>query len=168
VLKNLINRILHKLAYVMPGGYTIRVWLHKGRGVKIGSGVWISQFVYIDELHPEGVSIGDNCTIGLRTSIFTHFYWGRRKSVNGYKEVVLEKNVYVGPHCLILPGVRIGEGAVIKGGSVISRDVPPFTFWGPPPSGPLGRVTVPLTPGHSYDEFVKGLRPIRNKKADSS
>jgi acetyltransferase-like isoleucine patch superfamily enzyme len=164
MVRNLMNRILLKLAYVAPGGWNLRVWLHKRRGVRIGKNVWISQFVYIDELHPEGVNIGDNCTIGVRTSIFTHFYWGPRRAVNGYKEVVLEKNVYVGPHCLILPGVRIGEGSVIKGGSVVTSNVPSFTFWGPAPSSALGRVTVPLTPEHNYEEFVKGLRPMRSKK----
>lgn len=133
-------------------------------GAKIGKNVWISQFVYIDELHPEAVRIGDNCTIGLRTSIFTHFYWGPRKPNNGYAEVVIEKNVFVGPHCLILPNVRIGEGAVIKGGTVVTRDVPPFTFWGPPAAGPLGRVTVPLTPEHTYEEFVRGLKLIRKRE----
>jgi acetyltransferase-like isoleucine patch superfamily enzyme len=164
MFSNLFNRFLHKLAYIMPGGYTLRVWLHRARGATIGKNVWISQFVYIDELHPEAVTIGDNCTIGLRTSIFTHFYWGPRKSNDGYHEVVIEKNVFIGPHCLILPDVRIGEGSVIKGGSVISRDIPPFTFWGPPPSGPLGRITVPLTPEHTYEDFIRGLRPIRKKR----
>jgi acetyltransferase-like isoleucine patch superfamily enzyme len=167
MLENLANRILHKMAYFFPGGDTARVWLHRRRGVRIGKNVWIAQFVYIDELHPEGVSIGDNSTIGLRTSIFDHFYWGRRKEDNGYKGVIIEKNVFIGPHCLILPGVRIGEGSVIKGGAVVSRDVPPYTFWGPPTSGPLARVTVPLTHEHTYDEFVKGLRPIRSKKGQS-
>ena len=161
---NLLNRFLHKLSYVMPGGYGFRPWIHRRRGATIGNNVWISQFVYIDELHPEGVIIGDNCTIGLRTSIFTHFYWGPRKSHNGYSEVVIERDVFIGPHCLILPGVKIGQGAVIKGGSVLTSDVPPFTFWGPPPAGPLGRVTVPLTPDRAYKEFVRGLRPIRKTK----
>jgi len=77
---------------------------------------------------------------------------------------VIEENVFVGPHCLILPNVRIGEGAVIKGGTVVTRDVPPFTFWGPPAAGPLGRVTVPLTPEHSYEEFVQGLKLIRKRE----
>jgi acetyltransferase-like isoleucine patch superfamily enzyme len=110
------------------------------RGVIIGKNVWISQYVYIDEIHPEAVFIGDNSSIGLRTSIFTHFYWGPRRSKNGYKEVVIEKNVFIGPHCLILPGVKVGEGAVVKGGSVLTRNVPPFMFWGPPPVGPLGEM----------------------------
>jgi acetyltransferase-like isoleucine patch superfamily enzyme len=157
----LITRVLHKLAYVMPGGYTLRPWLQRRRGAKVGKNVWISQYVYMDELHPEAITIMDNSSIGLRTSIFTHFYWGPKRSASGYSEVVIEEDVFVGPHCLILPGVRIGEGAVVRGGSVITRDVPPYTFWGPPPSGPLARVTVPLTPEHSYEEFVKGLRPIR-------
>ena len=160
----IINRFLNKLAFFLPGGYSVRIWLQRRRGVKVGSGVWISQLVYIDEVHPEGVTIGDNSTIGIRTSIFTHFYWGARRSRNGYKEVIIGKNVFVGPHCLILPGVRIGEGSVIKGGSVVTSNVPPFTFWGPPPCRALGRVTVPLTREHEYEDFVKGLRPIRRKK----
>lgn len=157
-------RILHKLAYIAPGGYTLRPMLHRKRGARIGKNVWISQYVYIDELHPEAITIMDNTTIGLRTSIFTHLYWGPRRSGNEYLEVIIEKNVFVGPHCLILPGVHIGEGAVIRGGSVISRDVPAFTFWGPPPAGPLARVTVPLTPEHSYEEFVRGLKPLRKSR----
>jgi acetyltransferase-like isoleucine patch superfamily enzyme len=167
VIASLLKRLLHKLAHRAPGGYSLRVWLHRWRGVKIGANAWISQFVYIDELHPEAVTIGENATIGIRSSIFTHFYWGPRRSKNGYREVVIERDVFVGPHCLILPGVRIGEGAVIKAGSVVTRDVPPYTFWGPPAAGPLGRVTTPLTAAHSYDDFVRGLRPLRAKRAQA-
>jgi len=164
MLLNFRNRVLHKLSVMLPGGYTIRPSLHRLRGAKIGKNVWISQYVYLDELHPEAITIGDNCTVGLRTSIFTHLYWGPRKSDHDYSEVVIEKNVFIGPHCLVLPGVRIGEGAVIKGGSVLTRNVPPFTFWGPAPDGPLAHVTVPLTPEFTYQEFVRGLRPIRKRK----
>ena len=73
---------------------------------------------------------------------------------------MIERDVFIGAHCLILPGVKIGQGAVIKGGSVLTSDVPPFTFWGPPQAGPLGRITVPLIPDRTYKEFVRGLRPI--------
>ena len=146
----------------MPGGFNFRPLLHKIRGVKLGKNVWISQYVYIDELHPEAIEIGDNCTIGLRCSIFSHLYWGPRKTGHGFKKVIIEKNVYIGPHCLILAaGVKVGEGAVVKGGSVLSRNVPPRSFWGPASSGPLGTVTVPFTKGCTYDEFLRGLKPIR-------
>ena len=166
MLINLRNRIFHKLALFLPGGKNLRPWLHRRRGVKIGRNVWISQYVYIDELHPEAVSIGDNCTIGLRSSIFTHFYWGPRKANNGFKEVVIADDVFIGPHCLIMPGVRVGKGAVIKGGTTLTRNVPPLTFWGPPDSGPIAKVTVPLTNKYSYNEFIKGLRPIRKRKEE--
>ena len=160
---NIKNRILHKLASIAPGGDSLRPWLHRWRGVEIGKNVWISQYVYIDELHPDGLSIGDNCTIGLRTSIFTHFYWGPRKA-NNQGKVVIEKNVFIGPHCVILPNVTIGEGSVIKAGSVVSSNIPPNIFYGSPPAAPLAAVTVPLTREYSYHEFLMGLRPIRKKE----
>jgi len=159
----MFNRLLGKLASIMPGGSSLRPWLHRLRGVHIGKHVWISQFVYIDEIHPEKVSIGDNSSIGIRTSIISHLYWGGKKVINKGR-VVIEKNVFIGPHCVILPNVKIGEGSVIKAGTVVTRDVPPSTFWGLSSGEPLARVTTPLTWEHSYEEFVKGLRPIRKNK----
>lgn len=157
MLSNLIGRLLSKIAFIAPGGTSLRPALHRLRGATIGKKVWISQFVYIDELHPENITIGDNCTIGLRTSIISHFYWGPRRSESNGK-VVIGKDVFVGPHCVILPNVRIGDGAVIKAGTVVSRNVPPHTFWGAPPAEALGTATVPLTYAKSYEEFIRGLR----------
>ncbi len=158
MFSNLLARVIHKLAFVAPGGDTLRPWLHRLRGVKIGKNVFIAQLVYLDELHPADITIGDNCTIGLRTSIFTHFYWGpRRPESNG--RVVIEKDVFIGPHCVILPNVRIKEGAVIRAGSVVSGNVPPHAFWGSPPAELLGIATVALTPEHSYEEFARGIKP---------
>jgi acetyltransferase-like isoleucine patch superfamily enzyme len=158
MLSNLLGRFLHKVAFVSPGGHTLRPWLHRLRGAKIGKNVWIAQLVYLDELHPAEVTIGDNCTIGLRTSIFTHFYWGpKRPKSNG--RVIIEKDVFIGPHCVILPNVKIGEGAVIRAGSVVSRNVPPHALWGSPPSELLGVASIPLTPEHTYEEFASGIRP---------
>jgi acetyltransferase-like isoleucine patch superfamily enzyme len=158
----LLGRLASRVAFVAPGGFTVRPWLQRLRGVVIGDNVWVGQLVYIDEIHPTDVTIGDNCTIGLRTSIIAHFYSGPRKSTNDGK-VVIEKDVFIGPHCVILPNVRIGEGAVIRAGTVVSRNVPPHTFWGPPAAEALGVVTVPLTAEHQYEEFVEGLK-IRIKR----
>lgn len=163
MIRNIFNRVLHKIAQIIPGGFSIRPMLHRIRGAKIGRNVWISHAVYLDELHPEAVTIGDNSSIGMRTSIITHLYWGPRKE-GQYGEVIIGKDVFIGPHCLILPNVRIGEGAVIRGGTVVTRNIPPHTFWSPPRAEAVANVTVPLTPGHKYEEFVKGLRPIRQRK----
>lgn len=165
MLAVLFTRFLGKIAFVAPGGTRVRPWLHRLRGATIGKNVWIGQLVYIDEIHPEDVSIGNNVTISLRTSIISHFYSGpRRPSGNG--KVVIEKDVFIGPHCVILPNVRIGEGAVIRAGTVVSRNVPPRTFWGPPAAEALGVVNVPLTPDRTYQEFMEGLK-LRVKKPAS-
>jgi acetyltransferase-like isoleucine patch superfamily enzyme len=160
----LLGRLVGKIAFVAPGGSRIRPWLQRLRGVTIGKNVWIGQLVYIDEIHPSDVSIGDNVTISLRTSIISHFYSGPRRPV-GNGRVVIENDVFIGPHCVILPNVKIGEGAVIRAGTVVSRNVPPHTFWGPPAAEALGIVNVPLTPDREYEEFMEGLT-LRVKKTN--
>jgi len=163
MLINSFKHFLHKLARFLPGGYSIRPFLHRLRGVKIGKNVWISQYVYLDDANPENISIGDNCTIGLNSSIYTHFYWGPQQK-NIASHVIIEDEVFIGPHCLILPNTHIGKGAVIKGGTVVTGKVPANTLWGLPDAGPLAKVTVPLTAAHSYEEFVRGLRSIKEAK----
>lgn len=159
------SRFFNKLAYFAPGGYSLRPKLQRRRGANIGKNVWISQYVYFDELHPEAITIGDNVTIGLRTSIITHFYWGPKPPEGGYRKVIIEDDVYIGPHCLILPGVHIRKGAVIRGGTTLTKDVPVGALMGTPDARPIARAAVPLTSNHSFDEFVCGLRPFRNKKS---
>ncbi len=161
-MNRLVGTVLSRLAHVCPGGSSVRPRLQRWRGVRVGSNVWIGLYVHIDELHPEGLSIGDNCTIGIRTSIITHFYWGPRRPVSNGK-VVIENNVFIGPHCVILPNVRIGEGSVIQAGSVVSQSVPAHTLWGAPAAGPLAVVTIPLTSGKGYADFLRGLKPIAGK-----
>ena len=167
VLPSLLGRFAHKIAFVIPGGGTLRPWLHRLRGASIGKNAWIALFVYVDELHPEHLTIGNNCTIGLRTSIFTHFYWGpRRPASKG--SVVIGNDVFIGPHCVILPNVRIGDGSVIRAGTVVSRNVPPHTLWGAPAAEALGDVRIPLTAEHGYEQFAQGIRlrvPPRGREA---
>ncbi len=156
------KRWLAKLAMVAPGGYTLRPWLHKIRGVHIGKNVWISLYVYIDEVHPENIVIKDYATIQLRTSIFAHFYSGHYRPGKKLGNVVIGKNVYVGPHSVIFHEVTIGDGSVIAAGSVVTKNVPPGVLYGTPPAAPLARATRPLIKGKSmdYENFLLGLRGL--------
>lgn len=158
-MSRILASLLNRLAFICPGGYTLRPAIQRLRGVVMGRSVWLGLYVYIDDLHPSALSIGNNCSIGLRTSILTHFYWGpRRPTSNG--KVVIEDNVFIGPHCVILPNVRIGEGAVITAGTVVSRNVPPHTYWGVPPAQGLAELTVPLTAEHTFAEFLRGMKSV--------
>ncbi|QTA89997.1 acyltransferase [Desulfonema magnum] len=157
---SLTKKLFAKIAFFAPGGFTFRPWLHRARGVQMGENVWISQYVYIDEVHPENVIIKDNVGIGLRSTIFAHFYWGKYKPGKRVGKVVIEKNVYIGAHCVILHDVTIGEGSVIAAGSVINKNVPPGVLYGPPSASPLARVTRPLIKGVSHKEFLSGLRKL--------
>ena len=117
-MPRILSSLLNRLAFSCPGGSSIRPRLQRRRGVSIGRNVWIGLHVYIDDLHPSGLTIGDNCTIGIRSTILTHFYWGPRREGAGGK-VVIGPNVFIGPHCVVLPNVTIGEGSVIKAGTVL-------------------------------------------------
>ncbi len=159
LLWNCSQRLLHKMAMVSPGGFSLRPQLHRYRGVKIGAKVWISQYVYIDEIHPESVSIGNNSSVGIRTSIITHLYWGPRKDSNPAGPICIEEDVFIGPHCVILPNVHIGKGSVISAGTVVAKNVPAHTLWSAPRGRPMAHVEVPLTAEFSYEQFTEGLEP---------
>ena len=166
LLTSLAQRLLHQVAYLAPGGGSVRPAIHRLRGVRIGARVWIGQQVYIDDVHPDAVTIGDDCTIGMRTSIFSHFYWGPKRPAEHAAPVEIEDEVYIGPHCVILGNVRIGRGAVIRAGTVVSRNVPPHTMWGAPPAEALAEVHTPLTAKDRYESFLSGLRPVPGRHAD--
>src|ERR1017187_7901296 len=106
------NRLLQQLAMSAPGGFKLRVALHRLRGVKIGEGVWIGQDVLIETACPDKVTIGDRVIIGIRATILAHF-----QELTG---VVIKNDVYIGACAVILPGVTVGEGAVVSAGSVVT------------------------------------------------
>jgi acetyltransferase-like isoleucine patch superfamily enzyme len=131
---------------------TLRVWLHRCRGVKLGRGVWIGYDAIIETAHPQLVSIGDGSAIGMRAMIIAHFRESRR--------VCIEQNVVIGPGAIILPNVTIGTGSVVTAGSVVTRSVPPMTVVQGNPARPVARCGVPLSEGVSLREFVKQLKTL--------
>jgi len=54
-------------------------------------------------------------------------------------EIVIEDEVWIGANSVITAGTRIGKHAVIAGGSVVTKDVPPYTVVGGNPARPLRR-----------------------------
>jgi hypothetical protein len=67
------NRLLQLVARVVPGATSLRVHLHRWRGLKIGKGVWIGYDAIIETSKPQLVTIGDDAAIGIRATVIAHF-----------------------------------------------------------------------------------------------
>jgi serine acetyltransferase len=150
------NRMLHLLARFLPGATSLRPWLHRLRGVKIAERVFIGDEVYLDNEFPEAIELREGALIGLRSTIVAH--------TRGPGRVVVGKNAVIGAGTLITCAagqtLEIGEGAVVGAGSVVANSIPSFTLCGSPRARALATVTVPFTLDTSYQEFLRGLRPL--------
>ena len=76
------------------------------------------------------IRIGNNCLIGPDVGIYTdgHRLQPEGRVLDGYGiPIVIGNDVWIGGHSTILPGVTIGDGAVIAAGSVVTKDVAPRT-----------------------------------------
>src|SRR5436190_23340822 len=152
LLPALKKRLLQSAARSVPGATTLRVWLNRWRGVRIGEKVWIGYDVVIETSRPELVTIRDRATVQLRSTIIAHF--------REQEGVLIEEDVTVGPGVIILPNVTIGRGAIVTAGSVVTKSVPPKTMVQGNPARPIAIVEVPLGLDVSVKEFAKGLRSI--------
>jgi acetyltransferase-like isoleucine patch superfamily enzyme len=153
VFRGLLNRTLQLLARILPGGESLRVMLHRARGVRIGKDVFISQDVILETAYPYLIAIEDRAWLGVRVMIIAHM----RELSRGVK---IEHDAFVGPGVIILPDVTIGHGAVVAAGSVVTRSVPPMMLVQGNPATPVARCGVPLTPQTTVKEFSRQLKPV--------
>lgn len=130
--KFIVDWILQTLAHISPHPW-LTAAIHRMRGVHIGKCVYIGPRVHIDGDYPHLVTIEDFVSIGMNTMIFAHsnptcsviikekFY--PRKIA----PTMIEKGAWITPGCIILAGVTIGTNSVVGAGSVVTRDVDPYT-----------------------------------------
>lgn len=150
------NRILQMIAREAPGASSLRVRLHRLRGVTIGEGSWIGYDCVLETSYPYMIRLGNRVTLSVRVTVVAHF-----GTTSG---VVFEDDVFVGPCATILPGVTIGHGAVIAAGSVVNRSVPPKTIYQGNPGRFVATCEVPLTNNVPMETFMRGYRPIRSRR----
>lgn len=156
LVRQAFNRFLHLLCRFGPGGETLRPFLHRMRGVKIGKKVWIGDDVYLDNEFPECIELEDGAMIELRVTILAH--------THGAGRVVIGKNAVVGAGAVVVTSgnrtLVIGEGSVIMASSLVTGNIAPYTLYGSDASKPLARITKPFTPDTTYEEFMTALRPL--------
>lgn len=164
LLRGAKNRFLQYLARFAPGAMSMRVSLHRLRGVKLGKGVFIGTDVLIETEHPSLVSIGNGVGISMRTVIIAHFRgFGRLGEGKPRREytVRIEDDVYIGPGVIVLPNVTIGAGAVVSAGSVVTRSVRPLTMVQGNPARPVAKCGVVLGLHTPLREFYRHLEPLQ-------
>ena len=135
------NNIINLLPF-----YTIRHFYYRLIGIKIGKDTSIHMRVFVD---------GQNITIGTNTVINRSCYLDGRGTLlignnvsisphvhiitvshnmdspefeNVFTKVQIDDYSWIGSRATILQGVKIGRGAVVGAGSVVTKDVAPFTF----------------------------------------
>lgn len=147
-----IELLILRITGIIPI-YFIRWLIYRGAGVKIGKGSHIylgTQFFY-----PAGVEIGKGTAIGQNA-----FLDGRDKlKIGDHVDIASDVMIYncehdiesedfhavcapveigayvfIGPRAIILPGVKIGKGAIIAAGAVVTKDVAEFTIVGGVPA----------------------------------
>jgi acetyltransferase-like isoleucine patch superfamily enzyme len=132
-------KVIRNFIIIFLGRFTpsmkVKNFLYRSVGMKIGPHVSIGLMAMFDVFFPEEINIGANCVIGYNSVILGHEFlieeWRRGP-------VVIGDNVIIGANCTILPGVRVGDGAVISAMSLVNKDVPAGMAVGGVPISPLG------------------------------
>jgi acetyltransferase-like isoleucine patch superfamily enzyme len=124
--------IVGMLANMCPSD-PIRASLYRFYGVNIGDDVFIGRGVMFDRVNPEQIHIGDRCTVAAHTLIMAH---RDIPSPTPLKQlypsqpmpVVIEADCVLFPGTVVAPGVRIGHHSAIASGTVIHKDVAPYSL----------------------------------------
>lgn len=108
------------------------------RNLSIGYNVSINDNFWVNAAG--GVEIGNNVLIGPSVIIhsanhnFSRIDIPINKQGHTKEKVIIKDNVWIGARVTILPGVTIGKSAILAAGSVITKDVEPYTIVGGVPA----------------------------------
>lgn len=113
----------------------LRPKLLRKMGCKVGKECFIGDYVRIDTSHADMITIEDHVSIASGTRLlchqrdFSNYCVGDDYMDLGYdvKPIVLKKGCLVGMESLVLPGVTVGEGAIVGAGSLVTKDIPAWT-----------------------------------------
>ena len=98
------------------------------------------EFLYL------GVKIGDRVTLADRVTLVISSYPNFSKirpfvkDLHGYIEI--DDDAWLGTGCIIMPNIRIGKGAIVGAGAVVTKNVPDFTIVAGIPAKPIKKVNI--------------------------
>jgi acetyltransferase-like isoleucine patch superfamily enzyme len=128
----------------------IRPIIWRWMGAKIGKDCYIGYEVYVDMTHTDLVELEDHVHIANRCFLLCHqrdlgdYHIGDDYAELGYhkKKIILRKGCLLGTETMIMPGVTVGEGAIIGAGSLVTKDIPAWTV----ATGRPAKVVKQITP----------------------
>lgn len=121
------NFIVIQLARYTPF-LGMKNWLYRTfLGLKVGEQTSFALMVMLDVMFPEKISVGRNTVIGYNTTILAHEYLIKEYRLG---PVEIGSEVMIGANSTILPGVTIGDGAIVSAGTLVHKDVQPGCFVG--------------------------------------
>ncbi|HOU11921.1 MAG TPA: acyltransferase [Anaerolineae bacterium] len=122
-------------------------------GVVIGEHTVINRQVLLDGR--SGLTIGNNVSISEGAVILTLEHDPNSPTFeNRGAPVTIHDRAFIGAQAMILPGVTIGEGAVIAARAVVTHDVAPYTIVAGVPARPIGERSRDLTYTLDYRKFL--------------
>lgn len=95
--------------------------------MEVGEKTSFALMVMPDIMFPERIKVGSNSVIGFNTTILAHEYL-----IDEYRigDVVIGENVLIGANSTILPGINIGDNAIVSAATLVNKDIPPGVFAG--------------------------------------
>lgn len=120
------NYVVAEFCRICPS-LRLKNFLYRSIGMKVERDVAFGLKAMVDIFFPDMIHIGANTLIGYNATLLGHEFL-----VTGWRlgEVHIGRNVMIGANVTVLPGVTIGDGAVVAAGAVVNKDVPPGAFVG--------------------------------------
>ncbi len=115
-----LNYLLTRAAQMMPL-CAVKNGLYRWAGVRIGRGVFIAPGVVIDPLFPRLVELGDDCCLGIGSSVLAHEYTATEFRI---ARVRVGEGSVIGVNSTVRCGVTVGAGVTVGTMSFVNRDVP--------------------------------------------
>jgi acetyltransferase-like isoleucine patch superfamily enzyme len=125
-------KVVKNFIVIQTARYTpflgLKNWMYRSfLKMKVGDKTAFALMVMPDIMFPEKITIGANSIIGYNTTILAHEYLIKEYRIG---DVMVGKEVMIGANATILPGVTIGDYAIISAGTLVNKDVPPGAFAG--------------------------------------
>lgn len=134
------RRFCYRLAGVKIGkGSTIHMWCNffNPTGLIIGEDTIVGDHAFLDGRAL--LRIGNHVAIASQVLIYNSEHDVHREDMAVVEEpVIIEDYAFIGPRVIILPGIKIGKGAVVAAAAVVTHDVPPGKIVGGVPAREIG------------------------------